>query len=745
MAIAGNEFFGVDMVGADPYAEQRGTRLQQIQAAHQLLFSPEAKPASTTPNAPGGGSQSTTQDTPQTQKATGDPQLSDLTNTFMTAGQGGTYRPSMSQPSEVFTDEPPQQPQQPLQGYVPPSTTNPVTPANPFRPPEQGPQASTSAFKPPKRENPDYNNLDQLLGDFADAPWVSNDPNYWREVINKNGGLNAGNYEYWWQRLSDAPGEGSNSGSNPPPGATTDPNFPNPGTVTNGTLNLNTNMNIPADVIPMRAALADYLRFNATKNPAAYGGDLTVPWNPLQQNAADAVGSGVGRGNSMIDQSWQMLQGLMGQTGTIPGQMSGYINQAWNAAQGNNAAGAANPWLAQAGSAANAGWNYGAPDINLGAELSGLGLTEARPWAQSSQGLVGQSAQGFGAMAQNGGANNIINALSAMQTQGMGNLQDQLAQIKEQYAQQGLGASSSITEALSRGASRGIADMQSQQQQLIQQVMDASANRQLQGSTGLLQAGAQQSQTGGMLGNLANMVPGNLINAGTALGNLGNQQSNSLANIGQIAGNVNNMGQQNMAALLPTILASMTDPAKIQADLMNQAGGYGTNAANIGTNAGGQYAAQATIEQQRQQQNIINQLQEFIRTSQPNQQTLGSAVGLATGFPPNQPVVQGNASSGSLAANLMAVLPMILAMSSRSLKENIVPATKNTAKRLQKLPIYEWSYKGDATRHMGPMAEDFAETFGVGDGKTLHLVDVMGVMLGAMKDVTKMGRVVKHA
>lgn len=77
-----------------------------------------------------------------------------------------------------------------------------------------------------------------------------------------------------------------------------------------------------------------------------------------------------------------------------------------------------------------------------------------------------------------------------------------------------------------------------------------------------------------------------------------------------------------------------------------------------------------------------------------------------------------------------------MAMSSRELKHDIkeVKNTSKFAKYLKEIPLYTWKYKGDDTTHFGPIAEEFKEKFGVGDGKTLHLADVMGVMLAAGKE-----------
>ena len=75
-------------------------------------------------------------------------------------------------------------------------------------------------------------------------------------------------------------------------------------------------------------------------------------------------------------------------------------------------------------------------------------------------------------------------------------------------------------------------------------------------------------------------------------------------------------------------------------------------------------------------------------------------------------------------------------MSDRNLKSDIRPAAP-VLEALKKLPIYNWRYRGDPTPHIGPMAQDFRDAFGVGDGKTIHLVDVMGVLLGAMKELAQ--------
>ena len=55
---------------------------------------------------------------------------------------------------------------------------------------------------------------------------------------------------------------------------------------------------------------------------------------------------------------------------------------------------------------------------------------------------------------------------------------------------------------------------------------------------------------------------------------------------------------------------------------------------------------------------------------------------------------------------------------------------------LAALPISTWNYKKDpsSTRHLGPMAQDFAAAFGLGDSDTtINMVDANGVVMVAIQ------------
>ena len=74
-----------------------------------------------------------------------------------------------------------------------------------------------------------------------------------------------------------------------------------------------------------------------------------------------------------------------------------------------------------------------------------------------------------------------------------------------------------------------------------------------------------------------------------------------------------------------------------------------------------------------------------------------------------------------------------------ALKDNFVsvdPAV--TLQRLMQLPISTWNYKDDPeTRHLGPMAQDFYRSFGIGsDDKTITFLDEGGVALSAIQGLS---------
>ena len=75
--------------------------------------------------------------------------------------------------------------------------------------------------------------------------------------------------------------------------------------------------------------------------------------------------------------------------------------------------------------------------------------------------------------------------------------------------------------------------------------------------------------------------------------------------------------------------------------------------------------------------------------------------------------------------------------SDRNVKERFAPVNPHDIlARVAALPVETWNYKDQdpAIRHIGPMAQDFAAAFGVGeDDRHINLLDANGVALAAIQ------------
>jgi hypothetical protein len=88
-----------------------------------------------------------------------------------------------------------------------------------------------------------------------------------------------------------------------------------------------------------------------------------------------------------------------------------------------------------------------------------------------------------------------------------------------------------------------------------------------------------------------------------------------------------------------------------------------------------------------------------------------------------------------IAGNLIA--NGVIYPSSRVLKDDFQKVDgRDVLARLAEMPVTEWRYKSDvaASRHIGPMAEDFRSTFKLGaEGAGLNVGDVAGVTIAAVQ------------
>ena len=77
-------------------------------------------------------------------------------------------------------------------------------------------------------------------------------------------------------------------------------------------------------------------------------------------------------------------------------------------------------------------------------------------------------------------------------------------------------------------------------------------------------------------------------------------------------------------------------------------------------------------------------------------------------------------------------------LSSKEVKTDKTPV-KGALDAAKKMPVEAWTYKpgaGDGGRHLGPYAEDFKAATGVGDGKSIDPISLVGVTLGAVQELS---------
>jgi hypothetical protein len=83
-----------------------------------------------------------------------------------------------------------------------------------------------------------------------------------------------------------------------------------------------------------------------------------------------------------------------------------------------------------------------------------------------------------------------------------------------------------------------------------------------------------------------------------------------------------------------------------------------------------------------------------------------------------------------------------LCVSDRNLKRDVAPIDPAAVlAKLHRLPIWTWRYTDEppGVRHLGPMAQDFYASFGLGDSdRTYHSVDGHGVALAAIQALDRL-------
>lgn len=83
---------------------------------------------------------------------------------------------------------------------------------------------------------------------------------------------------------------------------------------------------------------------------------------------------------------------------------------------------------------------------------------------------------------------------------------------------------------------------------------------------------------------------------------------------------------------------------------------------------------------------------------------------------------------------------MGLAFSSdENVKENKTAPKRSSRSAIDNMPIEEWDYKdgaGDGGHHIGPYAQDFKRETGMGNGRSINVIDAIGTTMAATKEIS---------
>lgn len=151
-------------------------------------------------------------------------------------------------------------------------------------------------------------------------------------------------------------------------------------------------------------------------------------------------------------------------------------------------------------------------------------------------------------------------------------------------------------------------------------------------------------------------------------------------------------------------------------------------AVNPGTSMGMSNSAMgggfnAAMSGQGQMGSLLNtQHQQQMQAHQSNQSALGGLMG----------------GLGSLAGVAMSNPGMFTMLSDEDAKTDKKPA-RGALKAVEKMRVDDWTYKpgqGDEGRHTGTYAQDFKAATGKGDGKSIPMIDAIGVTMGAVKELS---------
>lgn len=209
---------------------------------------------------------------------------------------------------------------------------------------------------------------------------------------------------------------------------------------------------------------------------------------------------------------------------------------------------------------------------------------------------------------------------------------------------------------------------------------------------------------------------------------------------GDTATALNAAGAQNQArnTVRQQGMALRADAINMGKGMASQAAG----AAGIGLNAGNSATGNAANanNQWRANQGVMSQGYQGAMQGYAGQaSTLNSLYGnQLSGWSAQQQQAGANAAGLMSGIGTAAGLGL-MAFSSKEYKEDKQPV-EGALDAVNSMPVESWKYKegiGDEGEHIGPYAEDFQKATGKGDGKTINLVDGMGITMKAVQELSE--------
>lgn len=206
-------------------------------------------------------------------------------------------------------------------------------------------------------------------------------------------------------------------------------------------------------------------------------------------------------------------------------------------------------------------------------------------------------------------------------------------------------------------------------------------------------------------------------------------------------------GAQNMARkqLRNEAMALQGDALNIGSNLPSQAGaflGSGMNAGNsaVGNNIANQNSWRSNI-------GIMNTGFEGAMTGWNNSANIWRNVTKDRTDMLNYSDKMRAESMQGLMGGAGQIFGTLVGLSSKEAKED-KREVRGVLDALKEMPVEAWRYKEDAVAdggapHVGTYAEDFKKATGLGDGKTINVMDALGVTMGAVKELAEKVEAIK--